>query len=201
MQHLRDAGYRVLPVAELVAAAAAGSLEGRSVALTFDDGYLDALTSAAPILESFGFPATFFIVGEALDAPHEFWWDALDRIFLSDHQVPARLAVALPDGSMEMPTASGAERAAARDRLTEAFYRLGADAREACLRTLHDWSGTRPATEGPRRPMTAERGGSPGVAARPFDRRALASPPAPAAPVPGRSRRRTFGPAGPGSKR
>jgi peptidoglycan/xylan/chitin deacetylase (PgdA/CDA1 family) len=156
MRHLRDAGYRVRPIAELVAAAAAGSLEGRSIALTFDDGYLDALTSAAPILESFGFPATFFIVGEAIDAPHEFWWDALDRIFLSDHQVPARLAVTLPAGSIEMPTASGLERAAARDRLTESFYSLGADAREAGLRTLYEWSGTRPATDGPRRPMTAD---------------------------------------------
>jgi peptidoglycan/xylan/chitin deacetylase (PgdA/CDA1 family)/SAM-dependent methyltransferase len=156
MLHLRDAGYRVRPLAELVAEAASGSLEGRSVALTFDDGYLDALTSAAPILESFGLPATFFIVGEALDAPHEFWWDALDRIFLSDHRVPARLAVTLPAGFIEMPTAIGAERAAARDRLTESFYSLGADAREACLRTLYDWSGTRPATDGPRRPMTAD---------------------------------------------
>ena len=156
MRHLRDAGYRVRPVAELVAAAASGFIEGRSVALTFDDGYLDALTSAAPILESFGFPATFFIVGETLDAPHEFWWDALDRIFLSDHRVPARLAVALPAGMIEMPTASSAERAAACDRLTESFYGLGAHARDACLRTLHEWSGTRPATEGPRRPMIAD---------------------------------------------
>ena len=155
MLHLRDAGYRVRPLAELVADAASGSLEGRSVALTFDDGYLDALTSAVPILESFGFPATFFIVGEALDAPHEFWWDALDRIFLSDHRVPAWLAVTLPAGTIEMPTASAAERATARDRLTESFYGLGAHARDASLRTLHDWSGTRPATEGPRRPMTA----------------------------------------------
>ena len=156
MRHLRDAGYRVRPVGELVAAAASGFLEGRSVALTFDDGYLDALTSAAPILESFGFPATFFIVGEALDAPHEFWWDALDRIFLSHHRVPARLAVASPAGMIEMPTVSGAERAAACDRLTESFYGLGAHARDACLRTLHEWSGTRPATEGPRRPMIAD---------------------------------------------
>jgi peptidoglycan/xylan/chitin deacetylase (PgdA/CDA1 family) len=156
LQHLRSAGYQVLPVAELVAAVAAGAVDRPSVALTFDDGYRDALAEAAPVLEAFGFPATFFIVGEALDADHEFWWDALDRIFLSDHRLPDRVVVALPDGTLEMPAASRSDRLGARDRLTEAFYRLGPDAREACLRALNSWSGTRPATNRPRRPMTAE---------------------------------------------
>ncbi len=190
MQHLRDAGYRVLPLAELVAAASAGSLESRSVALTFDDGYLDALTSAAPILESFGYPATFFIVGEALDAPHEFWWDALDRIFLSDHQLPARLALTLPGGVIEMPTASRADRGAARDRLTASFYDLGCgrprvQPANAARLERH--------ASGHREPAAADdgrRGRASGVAAWPLDRRALASSPAAAALVRGRASRR-----------
>jgi peptidoglycan/xylan/chitin deacetylase (PgdA/CDA1 family) len=32
------------------------------VGITFDDGYLDTATTAAPILEHFGFPATVFVV-------------------------------------------------------------------------------------------------------------------------------------------
>jgi peptidoglycan/xylan/chitin deacetylase (PgdA/CDA1 family) len=34
----------------------------RSIAITFDDGYLDCMKYAIPILTEFGFPATFFIV-------------------------------------------------------------------------------------------------------------------------------------------
>ena len=81
LQHLRSAGYRVLPVAELVAAVAAGAVDRPSVALTFDDGYRDSLTKAAPVLDEFGFPSTFFLVGDALDEPYEFWWDGLERVF------------------------------------------------------------------------------------------------------------------------
>ena len=50
MRYLRDAGYRVMPLHDLVQAATSNDLDSRSVALTFDDGYLDSLTNAAPIL-------------------------------------------------------------------------------------------------------------------------------------------------------
>lgn len=51
--------YRVIPLAEAVDGA-----EG--VAITFDDGYRDNLTEAAPVLESYAVPATvFFVSGRA----------------------------------------------------------------------------------------------------------------------------------------
>src|SRR5690242_8756600 len=36
-------------------------LSRKSVVITFDDGYKDNLTIAAPILQKYGVPATFFI--------------------------------------------------------------------------------------------------------------------------------------------
>ncbi|SDD76859.1 Polysaccharide deacetylase [Paracoccus isoporae] len=59
---LRHGGWQVIPTASLIAARAAGeSLPRRSVILHFDDGYLDNLLFAAPLLREFDMPAMFFI--------------------------------------------------------------------------------------------------------------------------------------------
>lgn len=43
--------------------------------VTFDDGYTDNLTTAAPILQRAGIPATFFICTGSLGDVRGFWWD------------------------------------------------------------------------------------------------------------------------------
>jgi peptidoglycan/xylan/chitin deacetylase (PgdA/CDA1 family) len=55
-----------------------GSLLPRLVAVTFDDGYVDNLYQAKPILEKYDIPATVFICTGYLGK--EFWWDELVRL-------------------------------------------------------------------------------------------------------------------------
>ncbi len=55
-------------------------LRGR-IAITFDDGYADNATLAAPILADAGLPATWFITSGRLGA-RGFWWDRLGEAFL-----------------------------------------------------------------------------------------------------------------------
>jgi peptidoglycan/xylan/chitin deacetylase (PgdA/CDA1 family) len=55
------------------------SLPPRAVALTFDDGYLDSLSTVAPLLQRYEVPATFFLTSRWLDEPGEYWWDLLER--------------------------------------------------------------------------------------------------------------------------
>ena len=70
------ANCHVLPLAEAVLAQREGRvLPPCSVALTFDDGYLDNLEIAAPLLAERGLPATFFVCTGGMDAGVPLWWD------------------------------------------------------------------------------------------------------------------------------
>jgi peptidoglycan/xylan/chitin deacetylase (PgdA/CDA1 family) len=63
MQCLADHGFHVIPLHQAVLAIEHRSgLPSRPVVLTFDDGYADFFTAAVPILRSYGFTATSFVV-------------------------------------------------------------------------------------------------------------------------------------------
>lgn len=49
----------------------------RAVALTFDDGYMDAYTAALPLLQQYGFVATFYIVSGFVGQPNYMGWAEL----------------------------------------------------------------------------------------------------------------------------
>jgi peptidoglycan/xylan/chitin deacetylase (PgdA/CDA1 family) len=137
--YLRETGYRVLPLRDLVAALQRDDIPPLCVAITFDDGYLDALTHAVPILEAFGFPATFFVVSSTLDYPKEFWWDTLERMFAYD-KLPCVLDVALPEGVASMPTETPQERCLAFDAVRRTFYPLTLEQRRERIEMLMSWS-------------------------------------------------------------
>jgi peptidoglycan/xylan/chitin deacetylase (PgdA/CDA1 family) len=56
--------------------------------ITFDDGYLDNLHRAKPILENLKVPAVFFITAGMINQNREFWWDELENIFFSANSLP-----------------------------------------------------------------------------------------------------------------
>lgn len=49
----------------------------RSVALTFDDGYEDAYTTVLPILQRYGFTATFYIITDSIGQPGYMSWEQI----------------------------------------------------------------------------------------------------------------------------
>lgn len=71
--------YRVLPLAEALDALRSGPQDKPLVALTFDDGYVDNLMYAAPILSDFGQRATFFVVSDLMGTTIPPWYDFVAR--------------------------------------------------------------------------------------------------------------------------
>lgn len=59
-----------------------------TVAITFDDGYLDNYRCALPILEKYEVPATIFVCTGNMGTDKEFWWDELENIFICGENKP-----------------------------------------------------------------------------------------------------------------
>lgn len=67
---LRDLGYRLVTVSDLIAGmAAAEGPAPRLAAVTFDDGDASVVRSALPVLRDLGAPATVFVLTDRLDRP------------------------------------------------------------------------------------------------------------------------------------
>jgi len=68
--------YDTVSLQEFISRVERGVSVAGSLAITFDDGYLDNYEVAAPILQKLGLPATFFVVSRYLGTNIVPWWDA-----------------------------------------------------------------------------------------------------------------------------
>jgi peptidoglycan/xylan/chitin deacetylase (PgdA/CDA1 family) len=115
--HLKR-NYRVLPLAEMVAALAKERpLPPRAVAVTFDDGYQDNWTEAFPVLRELACPATIFLTAGLVGTSDTMWWDKLQyalqatrleqaevtQVLAERHRLPAPdFAAASSEGLVEV---------------------------------------------------------------------------------------------------
>ncbi len=79
MATLRRMGLKVMPLSDAVMQLLDGTLEERVVAITFDDGYANNATTALPILERYGLPATIFLVSGILGTARSIWASRIIR--------------------------------------------------------------------------------------------------------------------------
>lgn len=145
----------LMPLMELASALERGDLPPRATAITFDDGCLDNLTTASGILSEFEVPATFFIPTERLGEKHEFWWDTLERVFLSSRQLPTVLELAA-NGVNIFATETDAERTATHRALAEHIRGVGWKVRDALLHRIVEWAGLDVTPRDTHRPMLAD---------------------------------------------
>jgi len=135
----------------------------RAVVITFDDGYRDNYEQARRILAEYKVPATFFITTGHINARREFWWDELDRIFLSSGRLPAYLKLRIGEREVEYELGAHgkyfeqdtrrdaswdvtyADRPTERHRIYDSLCNLFREAnvvdREDALSALRAWAG------------------------------------------------------------
>lgn len=151
------------------------SFSGRpKVAITFDDGYHDNFECAFPLLKKHGIPATFFVVGGTIGHHREFWWDELEQLILSTHDLPQRIflkssggnfacqlgsathyskAQQQIDGEIQVSDAPKGTRLHLFHELWEFLCGLTHDERERQLVALWSWSGRKRLDRNSYRPM------------------------------------------------
>jgi peptidoglycan/xylan/chitin deacetylase (PgdA/CDA1 family) len=103
----------VVPLAEVLTPSSAPR-----IAITFDDGYLDNATVAAPLLAAAGLPATWFITTRTLGG-RRFWWDRLGWALLGPHDLPAGVDAEVAGRALWLDLRD----AAARDRALRFLHR------------------------------------------------------------------------------
>jgi peptidoglycan/xylan/chitin deacetylase (PgdA/CDA1 family) len=89
----------VVPLTVFVSELQAETLPANAAVVTFDDGYVDNLTSAKPSLAKAALPATVFLATGFLNQLDDFWWDELARLILLGAE-PTDLEVTVRDKTM-----------------------------------------------------------------------------------------------------
>lgn len=89
---------------------AAAHVPDRAIAITFDDGYLDTLVNAKPILEKHDCPATVFIPTGLVGQKRDFWWDELARLVFEAPSIPPDLTMSAKDRVFLLSKASFGRR-------------------------------------------------------------------------------------------
>ena len=89
LQVLRES-FNPLTAEQFSAALASGHWPERACIVTFDDGWLDNLQHALPILEECGVPAVLFIATDYIGTERCFWQETLARYLAVAASVPDR---------------------------------------------------------------------------------------------------------------
>lgn len=113
----------------------------RSVFVTFDDGYADNYHEALPILTQRQVPALFYITTSKINTEYELWWDDLERILLTNGNLPPELRININGQSWQYATGT-------LMAIRETYYALQQVLRfckpaviESALEQLYEWSG------------------------------------------------------------
>lgn len=139
MRHLA-ANYNCLALPDAVRLLQSRMLPKRSVVVTFDDGYLDNLTLALPILRAYGVPATIYVTTGIVENTTNLWWYELESIINCEERLHYRW-----NGKCRTEITIGHRRKlACFNRLSQMLKRMTPVNQNRLLDQLRNGSGTPP---------------------------------------------------------
>jgi peptidoglycan/xylan/chitin deacetylase (PgdA/CDA1 family) len=160
---------QVVPLRWLASELGQGRFPKKVAVVTFDDGYVDLLSEAKPVLERYTCPATAFLVSSVIGDTHSFWWDELSRIVFETPVLPAELEIEIARQTHQwkigdrLPSAKDAVDGAPvvpREQLNEDLWRLlrplEPEPRWDLLVRLCAWAGIEAETSSVHRPLTVD---------------------------------------------
>jgi peptidoglycan/xylan/chitin deacetylase (PgdA/CDA1 family) len=116
-------------------------LKKRSVCITFDDGYVDNLHFAYPLLLNSNTPATIFVCSQYIDKDREYWWDELERIMLVSTCIPNDLLMNIDGQEYRWSLNSYGQRMRTYYQVHKTLKSLNEIKRKKALSYLLDWAG------------------------------------------------------------
>lgn len=140
LEVLRQQSCRLMQLQELIQALQDGNLPHRGVVVTFDDGCVDNLYNAKPLLERYETPATVFVTSGYVGQEREFWWDELDRLLLQPGTLPKTLHLNISGSTYEWELGNDAhysEHDQKRDRSWHLYQQDDPTQRHRLFRLLH----------------------------------------------------------------
>jgi glycosyltransferase involved in cell wall biosynthesis/peptidoglycan/xylan/chitin deacetylase (PgdA/CDA1 family) len=96
MRLLRGSGVEVVSLRDALDVLEGGA-DGRYACVTFDDGYLDNLEHAVPVLEELALPATIYVIADVLEGTATYDWYSAPPPHLTVDDLPALTASGLVD--------------------------------------------------------------------------------------------------------
>jgi len=86
LEYLRRRGYTFVSLTELVDAIDNKKRIGKSVVLTFDDGFANVIKNAYPILQEFGAMGCFYLVSDLTGTNKLLWTDYIETVIRNQKQ-------------------------------------------------------------------------------------------------------------------
>lgn len=139
---------------DLVDAGERDALPPRAVAVTFDDGYVDNLTEAYPLLQTAQVPAVVFVTSGTVGSPASFFYDELATMLLVRAGLPEELSLDIQGQEHEWRVSTRVEREHAYYAVERLLRSLELSERDSILARIADWAGVERETNSECRPMT-----------------------------------------------
>lgn len=128
LETLTDLGFDLVSLDTLSESLAHGGGPRPFAALTFDDGYLDNLEFAAPLLRAYAVPYTIYVTSGFADGTTRAWWEDLEAAIRRLPQIRIRLG----EEVIDLPAATWEQKEAAADLISARLRRYPQeDARQA----------------------------------------------------------------------